>query len=56
LGQAVAQEQLPDIQATVVDEQLTKLWVNGYVNVLLVRCEGSIVLIDADIFRHEKRQ
>lgn len=47
LGQAVAQEQLPDIQVTVVDEHLTKLWVNGYVNVLLVRCARSVVLIDA---------
>jgi len=43
----MAQEQLPDIQVTVEDEHLIKLWVNGYVNVLLVRCGGTVVLIDA---------
>ena len=43
----MAQTQLPDIIVTPVDEQLTKLWVNGYVNVLLVSCGQSHVLIDA---------
>jgi glyoxylase-like metal-dependent hydrolase (beta-lactamase superfamily II) len=47
VGPAIAQEQLPDILVTPVDEQLTKLWVNGYVNVLVLRCDDSVVLIDA---------
>ncbi len=47
LEQTVAQEELPDIQVTLVDEHLTKLWVNGYVNVLLLRCGETVVLIDA---------
>lgn len=46
-GVALAQEELPEIELTEVDETITKLWVNGYVNVLLVRCGGSHVLIDS---------
>lgn len=44
---AVAQSQLPEIVVTPVDENVTKLWVNDYVNVLLIRCGDQNVLIDA---------
>ncbi len=47
LEPTIARAQLPDIIITPVDEQLTKLWVNGYVNVLLLRCDESHVLVDA---------
>ncbi len=47
MGPSMVQDQLPDIRVTPVDDRLTKLWVNGYVNVLVVRCGERFVLIDA---------
>ncbi len=46
-GPAVAQEQLQEIEVTRFDDQLTKLWVGGYVNVVVVRCDDTVVLFDS---------
>jgi glyoxylase-like metal-dependent hydrolase (beta-lactamase superfamily II) len=46
-GSAVAQQQLPGIEVTRFDDQLTKLWVAGYVNVVVLRCADTIVLFDS---------
>jgi len=40
-------DSLPEIRATHVDDQLTKLWVGGYVNVILMQCSDKVLLFDA---------
>jgi glyoxylase-like metal-dependent hydrolase (beta-lactamase superfamily II) len=46
-GSALAQAQLPEIAVTRFDDQLTKLWVAGYVNVVVLRCGDTVVLFDS---------
>jgi len=43
----LAQVQLPQIAVTRFDDQLTKLWVAGYVNVVVLRCADTVVLLDS---------
>jgi cyclase len=43
----MAQEPLPDIPLTRIEDNLTKLWVNDYVNVIVLRCGGETMLFDS---------
>jgi glyoxylase-like metal-dependent hydrolase (beta-lactamase superfamily II) len=46
-GAMMAQGSLPEITVTQVDEKLTKLWVNGYVNIIVLHCDDETVLLDS---------
>jgi cyclase len=47
IGYIMAQGPLPDIVVTRIDDHLTKLWVNDYVNVIALRCGGETMLFDS---------
>jgi len=43
----MSQEGPPAITVTRFDDMITKFWVNGYVYVILLRCDGENVLLDS---------